>query len=95
MVEAKHQSYHAQKPKDYRPALLSIALYHARLEAKERIKAEGKKIAHYSPVQITALAQELLCADPQLYITKARDMIADLIAQGDKMMIAMGAANRS
>ena len=37
------------KQRDYRPQLLVLARYYARKEAKDRIRAAGRKISHYVP----------------------------------------------
>jgi hypothetical protein len=72
------------KPKDYRPALLTLAQYYAKEEAKRRIRAQGQKLSHYFPKDITRMSMAILEEQPQRYVARARETIARWIAADQK-----------
>ena len=73
-----------RKPKDYRPALLTLARMYAKEEAKRRIRAEGRKLSHYFPKDITRMSMAILEAEPERYVAQARETIARWIAQDQR-----------
>jgi hypothetical protein len=75
------------KPRDYRPALYSLARYYAKEEAKARIRAAGRKISHYFPKDITVMANQLLLAEPEPFIARARETIAGWIAKEQRQTV--------
>jgi hypothetical protein len=93
MVEATPR-LHRRKPKDYRPALMSLALFYARAEIKDRIRAEGKKPGDYSHGEIVAQAKHLLMQDPEPLILKARVVIEKWIKE-DKARAEARVARRT
>ena len=75
MAEAT-RSLSRTKPRDYRPALWAMARYYAREEAKDRIRARGQKVQHYMPKDITRMAMDLLMAEPEPFLARARRTLA-------------------
>jgi hypothetical protein len=69
-----------RKPKDYRPARITLAQYYAKEEAKRRIRAQGQKLSHYFPKDITRMSMAILEAEPERYVTRSRETIARWIA---------------
>jgi hypothetical protein len=62
-----------QKPKDYRPALLSLARMYAKEEAERRIRAQGQKLSHYFPKDITWIGwrdQRGTCGTPSTLLRR-------------------------
>ena len=72
------------KPKDYRPALLTLAQYYAKEESKRRIRAQGRKVSHYFPKDITRMSMAILEAEPERYVARARETIARWIVQDQR-----------
>jgi hypothetical protein len=78
------RSLSQRKPKDYRPALLTLARYYAKEEAKRRMRAEGQKLSHYFPKDITRMSMTILEEQPERYVARARETIARWIAADQK-----------
>jgi len=68
------------KPKDYRPALLSLARYYAKEEARRRIRARGEKLSHYLPKDITRMSFAILEEEPERFVARARETIGRWMA---------------
>jgi hypothetical protein len=61
---------------DFRRQLFALALWYAKQEAKDAIQAKGHRLSQYLPKEITQMARELVAAEPQRYIERAREVIA-------------------
>ena len=83
MVEAKH-SLSRTKPRDYRPMLWSLAQLYAKEEAKDRIRASGKRITDYWPRDLAVMATEILMAEPERFIGRAQDIITKEIEEDQR-----------
>jgi hypothetical protein len=68
------------KPRDYRPALLSLAQRYARQAAIAQIRAKGHKVCDYLPKDITRMGMALLMQEPEPFFAKVREVIAEWIA---------------
>ena len=69
-----------RKPKDYRPAQWALTRIYAREAAKDAIRARGGKVSHYSPRDIAVMADQLLMAEPEPFVARARETVAEWIA---------------
>jgi hypothetical protein len=65
-----------KKPKDFRPALVSLARYYARDAVRDQIRARGHKLSQYAAKDITALADQLLLSEPERFVARARKVLA-------------------
>jgi hypothetical protein len=59
-----------KKPKDFRPALVSLARYYARGAVKDQIRAKGHKLSHYAAKDIARMADALLLSEPGTSLLK-------------------------
>ena len=65
-----------KKPKDFRPALVSLARYYARDAVKDQIPARGHKLSQYAAKEIAQMADALLLSEPERFVAKARRTLA-------------------
>jgi len=65
-----------KKPKDFPPALVSLARYYARDAVKDQIRASGKKLTHYAAKEIAQMADALFLSEPERFVAKARRTLA-------------------
>jgi hypothetical protein len=65
-----------KKPKDFRPALVSLARYYARDAVKDQIRAKGHKLSHYAAKEIAQMADALLLSEPERFVARARKVLA-------------------
>jgi hypothetical protein len=70
-----------RKPKDYRPILLALTRYYAREAAKDAIRARGRKVSQYSAREIAVMADQLLMDEPEPFVARAKEVIAEWIAE--------------
>ena len=62
-----------------------MAKYYAKEAAKDRVRARGHKLSQYLPKDVTRMAIELLMAEPERFITAAREAIVrDLLRKAQR-----------
>lgn len=61
----------AERMRQYRAAVITIARYRARRRVQEQIRAKGLKVAHFSAREITEQAEAYLAKHREELITKA------------------------
>ena len=61
----------AERMRQYRAAVITIARYRARRRVQEQIRAKGLKVAHFSAREITEQAEAYLAKHREELITQA------------------------